>query len=607
MFFHRRSQHQDCTLTPTPPWEQSLGLVTSSAEQDEGCSTQEGDENSRQTGYSKTPHCALRSWRQNHKFTEETTLSPLLSHNSLSFSTYSDLSTEKSIVNTPTLHTWFSPSQSVKKGLRLSCNTKEFSSTQLTKTFSCSSLAWDDLPFSESLTEFLCEKDNATQTEPHRNVQNLKETARNNVENESQGKKHNTHITVSQSRLLADITNTSLPNNGGDRHDLSDSVCKNPVGCVKKGKARTNCASECNQHDVVVSSLSFENEEEQLEGDAYNCSADLFSSSLVIDMNTTTLNTNTDTVRIASEGPALLSNPDKQYLRSEKTDVPHSTPDIQKLKSNKCINRDNLIPPVPQDLDFIPPSQSTPNVKLTVVSGSPASSRFFSTLGEFGLQLDSQDLCAYHGNLSELGRKNTAKITSSLCKLSTVSANQLPLCDRETTKENLVWGKTSRRSHRFTPERRFWKPDKHQQYLPAQQCRRVQREAPNLGPNERISHKCDSSVCDVTMCDYEDNEVPPTPAAKTRHGMKLRRRRLTDDSSSSNFDSTCEGQKGDGVNCKRTLLHPTLTSLQRSVAQTLNCGSEVICGGNLDGPNGYLLNDENQACDWSRDLFSDSL
>ncbi|XP_071346253.1 DNA damage-induced apoptosis suppressor protein isoform X2 [Trachinotus anak] len=36
----QRLQHQDCTLTPTPPWQQSLGLVTSSAEQEESCSTQ---------------------------------------------------------------------------------------------------------------------------------------------------------------------------------------------------------------------------------------------------------------------------------------------------------------------------------------------------------------------------------------------------------------------------------------------------------------------------------------------------------------------------------------------------------------------------------------
>ncbi|GLD58292.1 uncharacterized protein AKAME5_001042400, partial [Lates japonicus] len=53
----QRSQHQGSTPTPTPPWQQSLGLITSSAEQEEGCSTQDsGGENSRQTDNNKTPH-----------------------------------------------------------------------------------------------------------------------------------------------------------------------------------------------------------------------------------------------------------------------------------------------------------------------------------------------------------------------------------------------------------------------------------------------------------------------------------------------------------------------------------------------------------------------
>ncbi|XP_071400515.1 uncharacterized protein ddias [Centroberyx affinis] len=53
----QRSRHQDCTLSPTPPWQQSLGLVTSSAEQEEGCSTQDsGNENGRQTHNKRPPH-----------------------------------------------------------------------------------------------------------------------------------------------------------------------------------------------------------------------------------------------------------------------------------------------------------------------------------------------------------------------------------------------------------------------------------------------------------------------------------------------------------------------------------------------------------------------
>lgn len=592
-FLCYRSQHQDCSLTPTPPWQQSLGLVTSSAEQEEGCGTQDSDnENSRQTDYSETPHCPLKSCLEKHEFTKETTLSPLRSYNSLSFSIYSDSSIKERVVNTPTLDTWFSPSESVKESLPLSSNTKEFCRTQLTKTFSSSSLAWDELPFSESLTEFLCEKDRVPATEPHRNTHNVNETARNNLRNGSQDKKSNTKVTVSRSQLLVDITNTSAPNIGGDKHDLSHSVCRNLSGCVKSTKARSTCLNECNQHNVEVGSLSFENEG-QCEGDTYNCSADLFNSSVVIDMNAT-LSAHTETVRTSARVCTVLSTPDKP-------DVPHSTPDQQKLKSITCINKDNSFPPVPQDLDFIPPSQSTPNIKLAVVSRPAVSSRFSLISGDFVSQPDSQDLCAFRGNLSELDSKNTARITSSLCTLTPVSANQLPLCSREDTKENLGWSTTARRrSHRFTPKRRFMKPDKPQRYLLAQQCRRVQTEALNLGSNESVQ-KCDSSVHDATVRDYKDDEVPPTPAAKTRLSVKLRKQ-LTDNSRS---NSVCEAQKS--VICKRTLLHPVLTSLQRSMTLTGSCESEVVGGGSLDGPNDYPVDDENQACDWSRDLFSDSL
>lgn len=575
MCFFGRSQLQDRSLTPTPPWQQSLGLITSSAEQDEDCGTQDsGGENSFAADYSKTPHHALKSFLDNHEFPEETTLSPLLCHNRLSFSTHSNLSIEKRFVNTPTLDPWFSPSESVKKCLPLSSNTKEFCCAQLAETFSSGSLAWDDLPFSESFSEFFCEKDRVTETERHQNVQNVKETARNNVGVGSQEEK----MGPLSSRPLADVTNTSAPNNGGDRHD-ADSVYKN---C----KSRSTCLDECNQNNVEICSLSFENEDKLLEGDTYNCSSDLFSSSLVIDMNTT-LGTHTETPRMS-----LLCNPDKRYLMTEKPNVLHSTPDQQKLKSNTRINKNNFITPVPQDLDFIPPSQSTPNIKLAVVSGSAAASRTCLTLGEFGSQLDGQDL-----SRSELHSKNPP-----LSKLNPVHSNHLPLYARESTKENVVWSTTStRRSHTFTPKRRFWKPDKHQQYLLAQQCSRARREALNLGSKERINNKCDSSVHDVTVCDDEHNEVPPTPAVKIRQSVKLRRRRLTN-SSRSDFDSTCDGQKR--VNCKRT---PTVTSLQRHMAQTENCNSEVVDGGSLDQLDGYPLDDENQACDWSRDLFSDSL
>ncbi|XP_039990733.1 uncharacterized protein ddias isoform X2 [Xiphias gladius] len=616
----QRSQHEDCTLTPTPPWQQSLGLVTSSAEQEEGYSTQD-----------KTPHVHhhVRGCLENHKATEERTLlSPLsLEHrtySSPSFAKYPHTSIEKAVEKNPILTTWFSPTQpGHKRGLSLSYKAKRFSTRQLAKTFLSSSLAWDDLPFSESLAEFLGEEnkdfDIVSETDPHLKVQNQKETVRNNLEIRSQDMnlsiestsfyQSNTDITESHSLMLLDITNKPALNNGGDKHDLSDQVCKNSVGCLNKSQARSICFHQCNQEDEEASSLSFENkEEEQLEGDTYNCSADLFGSSVMIEMNTKTLSMYAETVRTTSEACMLLSSPDKQHLRNEKAGVPHSTPDKQKLKSNKHINRDSLIQPGTQDLDFIPPAQSTPIVKAAVVSGSPASSYSPSTLGEFSSQPDCQDLCAFYSDLPELDSRNPARITSSQCRLNTVSANQLSQCVKESTKENLVWGMTSsRHDHRLTPKKRFWESNKHKDHM-FQQHLTAKRGDLNLGSTLMITNKCDSSVCDVTVCEYKDNEVivPPTPAAKTRLNVKFRRRRQTD-KSSGDLESTWKAQQGDGVNCKRTLLDQTFTSSQRGLIQTGNCDSEIVDEGSLDGSSGYLLDDENQACDWSRDLFSNSV
>ncbi|XP_054471065.1 uncharacterized protein ddias [Anoplopoma fimbria] len=598
----QRSQYQDGTLTPTPPWEQSLGLITSSAEQEEGCSIlYSGDENSKPTENKKTPHHPQRGCLENHKVTEEKALSPLLAlecstSSSPSFAKYPCSSTEKAVGNAYILNAGSSPPP---PGHNIS-KEKDFSTRKLTQTFLSSSLAWEDLPFSESLSEFLCEDnkhfDSVGETEPHLNVQNRKET-RSNLEITSQDKnfshkstsvcQSNTQITDSQSQILQDITNTPVPN-GGDRHGLTDRIYKTPVGCAFRSQARNICSHECNKEDEKALSLSSENEEEQLEVDTYNCSADLFSSSLIIDVSTNKLNTHAETVRTTTEARPLLPTPNKQRLRGEKET--HSTPDKRKRKNKKCINRDGLIPTGTQDLDFIPPSQSTPIVKAADVRGSPASSYRNLTLAKIRSPPDCQDSCAVYGNLPEFDSKRTASSTSSLCKLSCVSKT------------------STRESHRFTPERRFWKPDEHKKRQLAQQHPRVQRGAPKTGSTGRISRRCNSSNCDVTVYDYEDNEVdiPPTPAAETRLSVKLRRT-MQSGNSSSNLGYSREGQQGDGVYCKRTLLDRTLTSSQRGVARTENCDSKTVEEGSLDGSHCNFLDDENEACDWSRDLFSDSI
>ncbi|XP_060924165.1 uncharacterized protein ddias [Limanda limanda] len=610
----QRSQHQDSTLSPTPPWQQSMGLVTSSAEQEEGCGTQDyrGKENSSQ----KTPHHVQRGCLDKCKVTEERAPFPLFSleqrsDNTQSFSNCPNKSFENAVETTPLINSWFSSSQPGQtRDLPLSCKTKGFSTGQLTNTFSSSSVVWEDLPFSESLTEFLCEEHNdfdiVSETEPHLNVQNQSETVRNNQQRRSQDKnlsndstsvcQSNTHITESYSWMLQDITNTT--NNVGDRDDLSDLVCKDNTGYVNKSQARSIGFHQCNQEGENTGALSFENQE-QLEVETYDCSVDLFGCSPM--KNIKSPDTSAESVRMTTDRCPLLI---KQHLRSE-MNVTHSTPDKQKLRSIKCLNRESFIPPGTKDLHFLPSAQSTPIVKVDVVSSSPPSSSFSSTLGEVSSRSCIQDVCVFYSELPECDIKKTEKITSFFCKQNTVSANQLSQCSRDSTKEKLSLSTTTiKHDHEFTPKRRFCKPNKPKKLLQAQQHLRVQRGSPSLETPERMNHKRDSSVCDVT----EESEVlvPPTPAAQGRLSAKLRRRHT--DNSSSTLVSTWKAQQIDGGDYKRNLLEHGLSSLtpQRELATTESCGGEVGDEQSLDGSKDFLPDDENQACDWSRDLFSDS-
>ncbi|KAI9546479.1 hypothetical protein NQZ68_026700 [Dissostichus eleginoides] len=544
------SQNQDSTLSPTPPWQQSLGLITSSAEQEESCSTQEGrEENSPQTYKNTTAHPAPRgSWGNQEERGRERTPSK-----SPSFAESPCSSIEKAVGNTPVKDTWFSPPP---PGLNRS-KTKEISTGDRTKSFLSSSLAWEDFPFSESLTEFLNEEnkdwDIVSEAKPDLNVQNQKETERNNLEVRSpiENVSHKSpSVRQRNSRAVLDI-NTPAPSGG----DLSDRVHKSPVGCANEIQVRSICSPECYLKDDKASLLSFENEEEQLEEDSYNCSADLFGSSLISNMSTNQINTRAETKSTTSGACPLLSKPNQMLLSSDKDT--HLTPDKDTLETKKCNNRDSFIPGT-IEFDFIPPCQSTPILKAAVTG----------SFAEFSP--DSQESSAVHPNQSDKGSKKRASTTSPLCKSN--RSMQLLQCDRTSTKQSTVWSTTSsRQSSRFTPKRRFWKPEKHKEHLLAQQHH--------------------------SNCDVSDNEVivPPSPAAETQLSVKLRRR-LQTENSSSGLGYSCKRRQGEKVNCKRTLLDPNLTS-QR--------GFETD-EGSLDRSNCDSL-DDNEALDWSRDLFSDSV
>ncbi|XP_028257774.1 DNA damage-induced apoptosis suppressor protein [Parambassis ranga] len=558
----QRLQHKDCTLTPTPPWQQSLGVITSSAEQEEDCSTQDSaDESSRQIDNSTPPHSAHQDRQGNHRVTEARTSILSLEHsfyNDSPFAKYPTSSVKKCFGNIPSQNTWFSPPQPGHNGSNL--DMKEFSASQMARTFLSNSLAWDDLPFSESLTEVLSGENNnldiVSKTETTPNAPYKKDKAGNNVEitnlTTESASQRNSLITTSHSHVLLDICN-KLSANGSDR----------PSG------ARDSCYSESNQKDKEDVSLFFEKEkEEQAHEDTYNCSADLFSASYKIGMNTHMLNMHEDTVSMITEARPLFFSPQEQHLRNENTDVTLSTPN--RLTSSEGNNKDSSVPQ--GFFDFVPPSQSTPIAKLGVVSSALLNNK---QTGELSSKPGSQESKGFHGNLYELDNEKPNKGISSLCKLNT----------------NLVRHMLSSRcSHRLKPERRLRKLDKCKNHLQTQQHQRSsQIGAPN--PQSAGSFR----VFDVTVHDFKNNEVPPTPVNKMQLSVRLRREGLTDNSRSSSDMSTT--QMVDGVKCKRTLW-------RQSLIQTGNCDSETV---GESGSNDYIDDDENKTCNCSKDLFSDSV
>ncbi|CAJ1048946.1 uncharacterized protein ddias [Xyrichtys novacula] len=552
-----QSLQRSQSLSPTPPWQQSLGLVTSSAEQEESLSTQDSRVEDGRKNKNKTPNHTQKDNKGYHK--EERRVSPLppvqrSTFSSPSFSVYSYSPIDKAVENTSFLDTSSTPSSHDHS----SSKKKRFSTSRLTDTIWSDSLAWEDLPFSESLTEFLGEEKKnvfiGTESEPNLKVQNQEETTRNKLEVGSQSVDLSVESPVcqykqttdSRSQIVLDIVDTPVSNRA-DRHDISDQICETPV--VPKRQARTLLSQE----DETAHSPFFEKEEEQIDGDVYDCSAELFSSSPLTSMNKTPLTTYTESVGTSTEAPSLLSVPEKQLMRRGCLNMPHLTPHKQQLKTNKCVIEDDLIPPGSEEHDFIPPSQSTPIVKVGAVTGSAALKKT-STFGV--LQTLTPDSNSRYKDLPELDDKKKTQIPHS--------------CGRKSTKENLLWSSTTSR-HRFISKRRFWKRKK--PLLP-QAPSRVQRVDLSSGSSERLNRTFHSSCDDGTVCGHEDQYplfVPPTPAEKSLRSVKIPGRTNQTLDSSSNLVWTCGEQQGDGTGCETSVLDQSGMSSQRGVAQRRHC------------------------------------
>ncbi|XP_077419476.1 uncharacterized protein ddias [Vanacampus margaritifer] len=165
----QRSQHRDGSLAPTPPWQQSLGLVTSSAEQEqeeEDCRARDDDQST------------AKEQRQNTLFDTPP---------------FSLFSPNRNVVNSSTLN-HLMPSR-----VNYPLVSERQASRQSDDSLESCSLVWEDLPLSESLTAFLNEEDKYFNT----NKDNLPNECISVCTNKAPG---------SKPRTLADVTNTSVLN-----------------------------------------------------------------------------------------------------------------------------------------------------------------------------------------------------------------------------------------------------------------------------------------------------------------------------------------------------------------------------------------------------------
>lgn len=569
----QRSQHPDCTLTPTPPWQQSLGVVTSSAEQEESGSSQAcGNKNSRKTDSSAIQHWVGRGSLQKPKATEETT--PLHLEQSLSccpsYAKFLNLPSQKSVRTNSTLNTSLTLSQPGHR--RHSDEVAESATDELTGTFLSSSVNWEDLPLSESLTAFICgeNKDfDAIDTGTNTNALSHKSTERNNVEitnlttQSTASGQRNAQRKESHSQVLLDVVN--LPN-GRDRQKPSDEVCRGFIQQENQSQARSISSPRFDEQNEIK--LSFENEEQDFIEDAYNCSADLFGSSSQVDTHTESLSWKAETAWTTTEVCPQSLKPNLKHLK-------------QSPRENQRLNRRSRKRDSLTIQDFFPPSQSTPNVKRFV------SHSFISPYRKL-TQSDRQDKEAFLESMCEPKHKKPVNTTSVLPQLNgLVSSGQLVQCGQVCVKENLTWSTTPTRCS-FTPTtaKRLGKPDKYKHF-------QVQKRSSSPF-GQVISHKRDSGVSCVSVCDSDNSDilVPPTPAGQIQQ------------------------QAGQLGICSRHLVSSTGRQQQVADDDQITVKSShreegaakcVADDGHLDLSSDYSPVDESWTCDWSRDLFSDSV
>uniref|UniRef100_A0A8C7WY29 Replication factor A C-terminal domain-containing protein n=1 Tax=Oryzias sinensis TaxID=183150 RepID=A0A8C7WY29_9TELE len=495
-----RLEDQDSTLTFTPPWEQSLGLVTSSAEQEEPCGAPDnGHVTARRTDDGTEPHLAQRVYVENLKDEESFDRTSY-------FAPHPSFSVRDDFENSFNANTWSTPPQPDIRNCSLSQN-EFFIEQQHTETCSLNSLVLEDCPFSESLDVFLCQESRDAiigetgldfksnfPKQPEKTAQETKGYPGESSASQTRGK----------CSFLLNVTKVSTLKGV----DFSDQVSEK---CPNANKFKAIYSHECDDDDDAdqEAHLSFEK-------DSYNCSADLFSGSFMSSVDT---DAPAVTVGTAADACMLVCAMDQPPMSKKLINVTNLSPLNQKQRSGKSRNSFNTR--VPEDFDFVPPSQSTPVMKVKVLPP-----------------------------LLHPLRKGPD----------------------ECTKENIT---QSFSSSRQTPERRLRKKELYS-FLLGQR-----RRTPNLDSRKAV-------------WDEEDGIIVPTPAAKSQLNAMPRGRRFIEKGSSC---FTLKRSQENRDDCKRTLL---LTSPHSIVGQTGN-SDEAVNEEAVDECH------KNQMCDWSRDLFSDSI
>ncbi|CAN9506925.1 unnamed protein product [Ophioblennius macclurei] len=567
-----RSEHLDDTLMPTPPWQQSLGVVTSSAEQeDSGSSQARGGKNNRQTDNS-----AMSYWSdclQKYEATEK--IAPFHQEQSLScpsYAKYPNLPSQKSVRTSS--NTVFTLSQPDHKRY----SDQENSAEELAETFLSSLVNLEDMPLSESLTDFIFgENKDCSIIDKGLNINVLcqKNLARNNMEitslttESTNAGQRNEQLTESPSQVLLDVLN--IPNEH-DSDRFSVQVCKNSIKWENQSIAKS----------IPSPRIDKQNESEELDfiEDAYNCSADLFGSSSLVDMHTEMLIWKAETVFTKTDLCPSSLKPDLKHLRQSPRE--NQRPDCSRSYKRKSLTVQ----------DFVPPSQSTPNVKELVSHSFISPCRTLTH--EFSSQPDRQDSEISFEDECELNGKKLVSATSVLPQPNSL-ASVGQLFEQVCAKENRMWSTTPTRcSYKRTTGRRPGKPDKRKNSLPDRRHFEVQRRNRNLQLIRMVSHKRDSRVSRSSVCDNDksDSLVPPTPDGKIQHSVTQQQTRQLG-SHSSHLGTAIDQQlqvAGDG---------------QRTVESSHRGEGLIKCDGYLDQSNDNLSVDG--TCDWSRDLFSDSV